>query len=215
MKGEPLGPTRTQEAKRIRETVEQIRHEFKWLSPQYLEKLKKAPVEGKFLLIRASQATFTDHRHDPKVREQYRRMITPKEVERYTRTGVGKHADINHETPLKVWDSTQVVDAEYDEIKQAPQFLVYEEDKEILDFIRSGKITAVSINAGAPREEPIVCKDDSCSEKVIEPRGLVLGEDDDIAFTYVVTAPEGIFYNGQRLGPASPGVKTTAIEIIE
>ena len=198
--------------KKIRETIENIEKEFRWISPEYMTKLKKADIPGRILLIRASQATITDHRREG---EPYPRMLTPRELFALTRTAIGKKMDINHDTPLREPWHKRIVDAEFDESSETCQMLIHETDEDILQAIRDHIITAVSINAGAPREEKIVCADATCNDKVIMPEGLILGENDDIALTYVVTNPAGFWYNGRHIDAAIPGVKTTAIEILE
>lgn len=200
----------------IREAVMEIKKEFQWLSPIYFQKLKQADIkDGKFLVVRAAAESITDHRKEG---EPYRRKLTARELLATTRTGIGKGADINHVFPKKDVNrppkekDTIVVDAEFDDGRKEMQFLVFEKDKEILNGIRDGKITAVSINAGKARQEFINCEEHEC---FLVPTGLILGENDNIAFTYVITAKEGMMYNGSLLPPAIPGIKTTAIEILE
>lgn len=198
---------------RIQETVQTLKHEFKWMSPEYFGKLKDTKTNGKFLLIRATQAALTDHRHEG---EQYKRFLSPNELHAMARTAILSYRmDVNHDTPLRDPDKRRVMDSEFDPTTQSIQMLVHEDDEEILRAIEDGTIDAVSINAGQPREQPLVCKDAMCTEKVQEPRGMVLGERDGISLTYVVTNPKGFFYNGRYIPPAEPGVKTTAIQILD
>ena len=96
--------------------------------------------------------------------------------------------------------------------------LVMEEDPEIITAIQNGIITAVSINGGSPRTESVEpcehgCTDNSC-ELCLVPRGVVLGELDDVALTWVVTHPMGLQWRGMNIPVALPGVKTTAIQPI-
>jgi hypothetical protein len=121
--------------------------------------------------------------------------------------------DINHRPELKT--KSDVIDSEYDRDRKEIQMIVNEADPEVLQAIDNGQITAVSINGGAPRHESIECP--SCSspgncECFIVPKGVILGELDGIALTWVVTDPNGMFYRGQKIPPATPGVKTTAIQ---
>ena len=100
----------------------------------------------------------------------------------------------------------------------------YETDQEILQGIRDGYITAVSVNGGPARSYKIIRGDGG---EVTNPavqcaggecyrlgEGIVLGERDDIAFTWVVTKP-GFRYNGRLIEPTVPGIKTTRIYILE
>jgi len=94
--------------------------------------------------------------------------------------------------------------------------LINEQDPEILNAIDNQIITAVSINGGSPRTEAVMCPDcqtNNC-ECFLVPEGVVLGELDDIALTWVVTDPRGMYWRGMWIPPAIPGVKTTAIQPI-
>ena len=87
---------------------------------------------------------------------------------------------------------------------------------EIIAAIERGDIAEVSINGGAARMETIEpcvngCTTDHC-ELCNVPRGVILGELDDIAFTWVANKP--IMWRGKAIPQATPGVKTTAIEPI-
>ena len=87
--------------------------------------------------------------------------------------------------------------------------LVLERDPEVIQAIRDGVISAVSINGGSPRSEHIECGEDEC---FVVPTGVVLGELDNVALTWVVTDPRGFFYHGTNIPAAMPGVKNTIIE---
>ena len=96
--------------------------------------------------------------------------------------------------------------------------LVMEDDPEINQAIQNGIISAVSINGGSPRTETIEpcehgCTDNSC-ELCLVPRGVVLGELDDVALTWVVTHPMGFQWHGINIPAAIAGVKTTPIQPI-
>ena len=89
--------------------------------------------------------------------------------------------------------------------------LVHLKDPEIIHFIETGQIASVSINAGAPRRMDTECDTGEC---FVVPTGLILGELDGIAFTWVVDDPAGVVWRGKYIPKATAGVKTTRIEII-
>ena len=199
----------------IHEAILGLREQFGWLSPEYLQNAgnyaKRAG--GRILLVKASEATITDHRTEG---EPYRRRLTEDEMMRTARTATGKDMDINHIPEFRT-DSTDIIDSEYDDKSATIQMLIHESDPEILNAIENETISAVSINGGPPRTQDIGPCEDHCEadcELCSIPRGVVLGESDNIALTYVVTDPRGFFYKGQLIPPANPGVKTTAIEML-
>jgi len=194
---------------KLRESVTGIKKDFAWLTESYISRLKKVSQKegGKWLIIRASEETVTDHRSEG---EPYRRKLSGMELFATTRTSIGKDMDINH-YGRDYATGGKIVDAEYDPELGQSQMLVLEQDPEILDAIKDGTIDAVSINGGAPRESNIECGSDEC---FVVPKGVVLGEDDGIALTYVVTNPQGMYWKGKHIPNAEPGVKTTKIEIL-
>ena len=211
---EPRGP-RFNEA--IRETVSQLQHEFKWMSPEYVEKAKTIPIQnggqGRVLLIRAAAETVTDHRAEapPGTPEsQYLRKLGGDELHSMARTGITKGSDINH-LGKQFQTNGVVLDADYDVGRKEMQLVHYETDPEILNAITNGTIGAVSINGGLPRRTSVQC-DDQC---YVVPEGVILGENDNIAFTYVVTDPRGMMWRGQIIPPAKPGIAVTALEFLE
>ena len=108
-----------------------------------------------------------------------------------------------------------VVDSEYDDDLKQLQMLITESDPEIIKGIDDRIITAVSINGGSPRSESVEPCEDHCKvncELCLVPKGVVLGELDDIALTWVVTDNRGLNWKGMLIPPATPGVKTTAIQ---
>jgi hypothetical protein len=168
---------------------------------------------GKLYLIRATQSTITDHRPEG---EPYRRLLAGDELLGMARTAIGHTMDINHNPEWKT--QAVILDSEYDPATQSIQMLILERDPEINQMIKAQQITAVSINGGSPRNETVEpcdhgCRDGSC-ELCVVPRGVVLGEQDDIALTWVVTAPQGVFYKGQAIPKAEPGVKSTIIQSV-
>lgn len=189
----------------IKESIGQIRHQFKWLSDEYIDRVKKVKSDGKWYLIRASAETVTDHRSEG---EQYRRKLDGDELHAMARTAINHGMDINH---LGENFKTQalIADAEYDKNRKEIQMLVHESDVEVIDGIKNHDITAVSINGGAPRSTNVECGDTECFNV---PRGVVLGELDDIALTWVVTNPNGFRWNNKHIPKAKPGVGTTVIE---
>ena len=198
----------------IKEAIQKIRHDFSWLDDNYLESAKKIAdaTDSKVYLIRAAEETLTDHRAEG---EPYLRKLSGDELQMMTRTAVNKGTDINHLGPDYKTEG-MVVDAEYDPSLKQLQFLVIESDPEIIDAIDKGLITDVSINGGAPRSETIEPCNHNCTGKDCQlcnvPRGVILGELDDIAFTWVANQP--LFWRGRYVDAATPGVKTTAIEPI-
>ncbi len=198
------------EAILIRETVAELASEFRWVDDEYRQKLATIfpQVGGQFFLIRASSETITDHRADPMVKEPYRRKLDGMELHALTRTGIGKGTDINH-LGKHFQTEGMVLDAEYDLDLKESQMLVHESDPEILRAIERGDISEVSINAGTPRKMSIECSSEEC---FVVPRGLVLGETDGIAFTWVVTNPNGFIWRGQQIEKAKAGVQGTKIE---
>jgi hypothetical protein len=195
--------------KMLREVIMEIRHEFGWLTDDYIGRATAlAAAEGGVLyLIRASQESITDHRAEG---EQYRRKLDGMELMAMARTAINHGTDINH-NPL--WRTESIVlDSEYDPYTKSIQMLVLERDPEINNLIANGSISAVSINGGAPRTESVEPCDSLTGELCNVPRGVVLGELDGIAFTWVVTDPRGIVWRGIPIPAAEPGVKTTAIQ---
>jgi hypothetical protein len=129
------------------------------------------------------------------------------------RTATGKKMDVNHRAELET--NAHVLDSEFNRERNEIQMIINEQDPEIINAIDRQDITAVSINGGSPRNEKVECPDcdagNNC-ECFIVPEGVILGELDDIALTWVVTNPNGMIFRGQHVPPATPGVKTTAIE---
>ena len=206
---------RTRHSNPLHEAILDIRNEFGWLTDDYLAKAKMLADTngGQMYLIRASQATITDHRSEG---EPLRRKLAEDEMNAMARTAINHTMDINHNAEWKTM--SMIVDSEYDPFRKEIQMLVMEEDPEINAAIRSGVITAVSINGGSPRTEDIEpcehgCTDNTC-ELCLVPRGVVLGELDDVALTWVVTHPMGLQWRGMIIQRALPGVKTTAIQPI-
>lgn len=211
---EPRGPNIITEA--IRETVTQLQHEFKWMSPEYIEKAKTIPLQnggnGRVLLIRAAAETLTDHRAEapPGTPEAlYLRKLGGDELHSMARTGITKGSDINH-LGKDFQTNGVVLDADYDVNRKEMQMVHYETDPEILQAITNGTIGAVSINGGLPRRTSVQCE----GECYVVPEGVILGENDNIAFTYVITNPQGMMWRGQVIPPAKPGIAVTKIEFL-
>lgn len=201
---------RTRGSNPMREIIMEIRNEFDWLTDDYMAKVKQIKSPGRMFLIRASGEAITDHRGEG---EPLRRWLTPAELHGMARTAVGKGMDVNHRAELRTM--AQVLDSEFNPTRNEIQMLVNEQDPEIINAIDRGLITAVSINGGSPRTEKVVCPDCDTGvqcECFIVPEGVILGELDDIALTWVVTNPTGMMFRGGIIPPAVPGVKTTAIE---
>jgi hypothetical protein len=199
----------------LHEAISGLREQFVWLSPEYLSNASSYAQRagGRILLVKASEATVTDHRSEG---EQFRRRLAEDEMSKMARTAVGKGMDINHDPRFRT-DSSDIVDSEYDDKTKSIQMIIHESDPEILSGIENQSISAVSINGGPPRSEDVGPCEDHCvngCEMCSIPRGVVLGEADNIALTYVVTDPRGFLYRGNLIPPANPGVKTTKIEML-
>ena len=196
--------------RKIQEAIENIRQDFRWLSDDYLNRVKSVDAPGQMFLIRASSEAITDHRRDG---EALRRWLKPDELHAMARTAVGMGMDINHHVENRT--NAQVLDSEFDKERNEIQMIVHEEDPEVLQAIRDNVITAVSINGGAPRSEKVECpdcEDGSSCECFLVPEGVILGELDNIGLTWVVTDPRGMRFRNNWIAPATPGVKVTAIE---
>ncbi|MEK0347846.1 MAG: hypothetical protein QQN44_05905, partial [Nitrosopumilus sp.] len=201
--------------KNLQEAMSELRSEFGWLTNDYVLKAKELSEEanGKLYLIRAAGEAITDHTGEG---EEYKRKLTANELNSMTRTAIGKKMDINHQPEYET-DAT-ILDAEFDPYRKEIQMLVLERDPQINNAIEDGKITAVSINGGMPRNESIEpcdhdCKTDNC-ELCLVPKGVVLGEIDGIGMTWVVTDPNGLYWNGHYITNAQPGIKFTKIEAL-
>jgi len=199
----------------LQESIANLRSEFDWLTNDYVTKARELAMDsgGQLYLIRAAGESITDHRSEG---EPYRRKLSADELNSMTRTSIGKNMDINHQPELET-DAT-ILDAEFDKKRKEIQMLVIERDHQINNAIDDGKISAVSINGGMPRSESIEPCNHNCNGKSCElclvPKGVVLGELDGIAMTWVVTDPKGLYWNGHFVSSAEPGIKTTKIEIL-
>lgn len=198
----------------IREAIGEIRNQFSWLGEDYITQAKELATKnsGMLYLIRAASETITDHRAEG---EKYRRKLAGQELQGMARTAIGNKMDINHD-PSYITKAT-ILDAEYDTNRKEIQMIVMEQDAQIIEYISNGSISAVSINGGNPRRQKIAKCDDDCineCEMCNVPEGVILGEDDGIGMTWVVTDPRGIFWRGNHIDPAEPGIKNTLIEIL-
>ncbi len=208
-------PKKSLSRKILQEAVSNLKDEFTWLTEEYISKAKELAADsgGQLYLIRAAAESITDHRGEG---EEYRRKLSADELNSMTRTAIGKKMDINHQPEFET-DAT-ILDAEFDKNRKEIQMLVIERDPQINNAINDRKITAVSINGGMPRNENIEpcengCTDESC-ELCVVPQGVVLGELDDIAMTWVVSDPRGLYWNGNFVPSAEPGIKITKIETL-
>ena len=204
---------RTRGTNPMQEAIGKIREQFNWLGDEYITNAKELAEQnnGTLYLIRAAQATITDHRAEG---EQYRRKLSGQELQGMARTAIKNGMDVNHDPAFKT--QATILDADYDVKRKEIQMVVMEKDPQINQYIRNGVITAVSINGGNPRRQVLEPCDDNCTSNNCEicnvPQGVILGEDDGIGMTWVVTDPRGIIYKGQHLEPAEPGIKQTVIE---
>ncbi len=201
--------------KSLQEAISNLRSEFVWLTDDYIHGAKSLAEEagGVLYLVRAARESLTDHTGEG---EKYLRKLSADELNSMTRTIIGKSMDINHQPELET-DAT-ILDAEFDMNRKEMQTLVIERDPQINQAIADGKITAVSINGGMPRSESVEpcvngCTDESC-ELCLVPHGVVLGELDGIGMTWVITDPNGLYWNGRFVSSAEPGIKVTKIEVL-
>lgn len=199
---------------KLQEAISELRKEFRWITPDYIEKAKLLgdEAEGQLYLIRAAGETITDHRGEG---EEFRRKLSGEELNSMSRTAIGKGMDINHNSDFQT--QAVILDAEYDPIRKEIQMLVLEKDPTINEAVEDGIITAVSINGGAPRNNVVDKCDNNCTggcELCTIPKGVVLGELDGIGMTWVVTNPRGLAWNGNHIPKAEPGVKFTKIEAL-
>lgn len=206
--------TRTRGTNPMREAIERIREQFMWLGDEYITNAKELASQnnGTLYLIRAAQATITDHTAEG---EKYRRKLSGQELQGMARTAIRHGMDVNHDPTFKT--EATILDSDYDPKRKEIQMVVMEKDPTINQYIQNGSITAVSINGGNPRRQVIEPCDDNCTtgcELCNVPQGVILGEDDGIGLTWVITDPRGIFYKGQHIEPAEPGIKNTKIEIL-
>lgn len=206
---------RTRGTNPIKESIGKIRHQVRWLSDEYITKAKETARKnnGVLYLIRAATETITDHRSEG---EQYRRKLAGKELNAMARTAVGHGMDINHNPEYATGGI--IADSEYDNIRKEIQMLVIETDPQINQYIADGSISAVSINGGNPRSQDIEPCLEGCTSPECElcnvPQGVILAEVDGIALTWVVTAPQGIIWNGNHIPSATPGISNTVIELL-
>jgi len=206
---------RTRGTNPIKESIGKIRHQAKWLSDEYLTKAKETARNnnGVLYLIRAATETITDHRSEG---EQYRRKLSGKELNSMARTAVGHGMDINHNPEYAT--GGMIADSEYDPHRKEIQMLVIETDSQINRYIADGYISAVSINGGNPRSQNVEPCFEGCTGPECElcnvPQGVILGEMDGIGMTWVVTDPRGIMWNGIHIPEATPGIKSTIIELL-
>ena len=201
--------------KALQEAITNLRTEFQWLTEDYISSAKKLAhdADGELYLVRAAGETITDHTGEG---EPYRRKLSAEELNSMARTAIGKSMDINHQPEFET-DAT-ILDVEFDKNRKEMQMLVVERDPQIIDAIDDGKITAVSINGGMPRTESVEpcnhgCDGNNC-ELCLVPKGVVLGELDGIAMTWVVTDKNGLYWNGHHIPSAEPGIKFTKIEVL-
>ncbi len=204
---------RTRKSNPMREAIAEVRSLFGWMSDDYLIHAKELAMNngGQLYLINAAEESITDHRSEG---EPLRRKLSGEELSMMARTAINKGMDVNHDPRFQTMAT--VLDSEYNPQTRQIQMIVMESDPEIINAIANNQITAVSINGGSPRSESVEpcingCVDNTC-ELCTVPRGVVLGELDDIAMTWVATSP--IMYKGLSVPSAVPGIKVTAIQPI-
>jgi len=203
--------------------ISQNPDDFHWIDEEAMKEMimegKKG--KGKYILLKAAEAATTDHRVEG---ESYQRIITPELLKKLTYTAIRKGSDINHTYPKRDINSGAVIDAEFNDKTGFSEFIYFETDPEILQGIADGYIDSVSINGGAARSYKII---DGAGNQMDNPdiqcstgecfrlgEGIILGEKDNVAFTWVVTRP-GWRYNGRMIPHTVPGVKTTGIFVLE
>ena len=215
VKADGMLSSRTRGTNPILETIGNVRKQFNWLDEEYLTNAKNIARQrgAKLYLIRAATEAITDHRAEG---EKHKRKLAGSELQGMARTAIGKVMDINHD-PRYITDAI-ILDSEYNETRKEIQMMVMEQDDTINNAIKDGNITAVSINGGAPRKQTVKKCDDNCTggcELCNVPEGIILGDNKEgVAMTWVVTNTRGIFWRGQHIPAAEPGIKTTVIEIL-
>lgn len=202
--------------------VGETNDDFHWIDETALKEMimegKKG--RGKYILLKAAEGAITDHRTEG---EDFQRIITPELLKKLTYTAIKKGSDINHIMSKRDINSGAVIDAEFNDKTGFAEFIYFESDPEILQGIEDGFITAVSINGGAARSYKIINGE---GQEIQDPNvqcstgecfrlgeGIILGEKDNVAFTWVVTKP-GFRYNGRMVPHTVPGVKTTKIFVL-
>lgn len=196
--------------------------DFHWIDEIAIKEMIQEGKKGigKYILLKAAEGTITDHRVEG---EEHKRIITPEILKKLTYTAIKKGSDINHLFKKRDLYSGTVVDAEFNDRTGFSEFMYFESDKEILQGIEDGFITAVSINGGAARSYKIIdgkgiemdkpgieCADGECYRLG---EGIILGEKDNVAFTWVVTKP-GWRYNGRMIPNTTPGIMSTRILVL-
>lgn len=202
----------------ICETITQLQEKvtngsFSWL-PNSIEKLKEigAKNRGKFILVEGLHPMTTDPLNIGHGAREYSESA----VMKATMTAINKKMNINHETSLRPDRIHVITDGDYNEETKTAEYVLYEEDEEILELIRNEFITHVSMQ-GAP-SRPLKKQCDSCGtgkcicKDIIE--GLIFGDDKGEAMAYVVTK-DGAKYRGVPLQAAPPGDFNTSLTIAE
>ncbi|MEW6589336.1 MAG: hypothetical protein AB1299_09270, partial [Thermoproteota archaeon] len=199
---------------RLLETLEGIREDsFSWY-PHPLTKLIEVSkkTNGKFILVEGIHPMITD----PFNRGHGATEYTPEQLVRSTYTAIGKKMNLVHEMRLNPNYKHIIADGEFNDATKTAEFVIYEEDPEILRLIREGYITHVSME-GEGRRAPIKC--DSCDSPSgcicrIVPEGIIFGNEFGEAMAYVVTK-QGATYHGKKVPEGPPGDWNTSVKIAE
>ncbi|GEM_PF-3971468 len=199
---------------RILETLDGIKKDsFSWYThplQKLIELTRTKP--GKFLLVEGLHPMVTDPLNVGHGAVEY----TEQNLMKAAISAVGKKLNLIHEVRLRPEYAHVIADGEYNEKTKTAEYFVYEEDPEILDLIRNGYITHVSMD-GKGRKGPIKC--DQCSSEQgcicrMIPEGITFGNEFGEAMAYVVTK-KGATYNGQPIPPGPPGDYNTSVKIAE
>lgn len=199
---------------RLLETLQGIREgAFSWY-PHPLEKLIEVSkkTNGKFILVEGIHPMITD----PFNRGHGATEYTPEQLVRSTYTAIGKKMNLVHEMRLNPQYRHIIADGEFNDTTKTAEYVIYEEDPEILRLIREGYITHVSME-GESRRAPIKC--DSCDSPSgcicrIVPEGIIFGNEFGEAMAYVVTKPSATYY-GKKIPEGPPGDSNTSVKIAE
>jgi hypothetical protein len=186
---------------------------FSWY-PHPVEKIIEISkkTKGKFLLIEGLHPMITD----PFNRGHGATEHTAEQLIKSTYTAIGKKMNINHTIRLDPAYKHIIADGEFNTKTNTAEYIVYEEDPQILDMIKNGYITHVSME-GEGRRAALKC--DQCDSPTgclcrMVPEGVLFGNEFGEAMAYVVTKP-GATYRDMQIEPGPPGDWNTSVKIAE
>jgi len=193
---------------RIMETAEQA---FAWVPDVGRLKEISRTQKGKILLVEGLHPMVTD----PVNRGHGAREWTKGQVMKSAYTAIGKGLNIHHVLRLNPAYQHVVLDGEFNDLTETAEYVVYEEDPEILRLIREEYITKVSMQ-GDPRRNPVKC--DKCGTSECRcrevPEGVIFGSSLNESMAYVITKDDATYY-GKPIPKAPPGDWNTSVRIVE